>query len=160
MVCFYFLYVLIFRCVFLEQTPVCSDSFQLANDPRVLKIAIRHPNLDNTEILLRRNSDSVDMWQNIQVGWNCFSYCYIRQLLPCLIYFLVCNFVGETTAISVLGVFPHWNDALSHEKQHTIHYEFRRQSFKYCNCLLSCIKVVDSLITWSGPIRIMRQMRP
>ena len=44
---------LVFRCMFLEQTPVCRNSFQFADNPRILEITIRHPDFDNTEILLR-----------------------------------------------------------------------------------------------------------
>ena len=44
---------LVFRCMFLEQTPVCCNSFQFADNPRILEITIRHPDFDNTEILLR-----------------------------------------------------------------------------------------------------------
>ena len=44
---------LVFRRMFLKQTPVCCNSFQFADDPRILEITIRHPDFYNTEILLR-----------------------------------------------------------------------------------------------------------
>lgn len=44
---------LVFRCMLLKQTPVCRNSFQFADNPRILEITIRHPDFDNTEILLR-----------------------------------------------------------------------------------------------------------
>lgn len=43
---------LVFRCMLLKQTPVCCNSFQFANNPRVLEVTIRHPDFYNTEILL------------------------------------------------------------------------------------------------------------
>ena len=43
----------IFRCMFLKQAPVCRNSFQFADNPRILEITIRHPDFYNTEILLR-----------------------------------------------------------------------------------------------------------
>ena len=43
---------LVFRCMFLEQTPVCCNSFQFADNSGILEITIRHPDFDNTEILL------------------------------------------------------------------------------------------------------------
>ena len=44
---------LVFRCMFLKQTPVCCNSFQFADHTRILEITIRHPDFYNTEILLR-----------------------------------------------------------------------------------------------------------
>jgi hypothetical protein len=44
---------LIFGRMLLKQTPVCCNSLQFADNPRVLEITIRHPDFDNTEILLR-----------------------------------------------------------------------------------------------------------
>ena len=44
---------LVLRCMLLKQTPVCRNSFQFADNTRILEITIRHPDFYNTEILLR-----------------------------------------------------------------------------------------------------------
>lgn len=44
---------LIFGRMFLKQAPMCRNSFQFADNPRILEITSRHPDFDNTEILLR-----------------------------------------------------------------------------------------------------------
>ena len=36
--------------MFLKQTPVCCNSFQFADNPRILEITIRHPDFNNTEM--------------------------------------------------------------------------------------------------------------
>ena len=55
----------VFRCMLLKQTPVCCNSFQFADNACVLEITIRHPDFNNTEILLRRNSYPIYMRNDI-----------------------------------------------------------------------------------------------
>jgi hypothetical protein len=55
----------VFRRMLLKQTPVCCNSFQFADNACVLEITIRHPDFNNTEILLRRNSYPIYMRNHI-----------------------------------------------------------------------------------------------
>jgi len=151
---------LVFRCMLLEQTPVCCNSFQFANNPRVLEVTIRHPDFYNTEILLWWNRDSIYDANYIQIGWNGFTHRNIWKLFPCTIDFFVRYFIGKATSISILWVFPHRNNTGSHQEQHTVHNELGGQNFKYGDSLFCRIKFIYLFITWSGPIGIMRKMSP
>jgi hypothetical protein len=44
--------------VFFEEAPVRIDANNLVDDGRILKLAIRQPNLDDAEILFGRNGYS------------------------------------------------------------------------------------------------------
>jgi len=151
---------LVFRGVFLKQAPVCCNSLQFANNTRVLEITIRHPDFDYTEILFGWNRYTVYNWNNIHIGRNRFTNCDIWQLLPRSRNLFICDLVWEATAITILRVFPHWNNASSHQKQHTIHNKFGRKNFEYWDCLFGSFKIAYLLITRCSPIRIMGKMRP
>ena len=151
---------LVFRCMFLEQTPVCCNSFQFADNPSVLKITVRHPDFYNTEILLRWNGDSIHDWNHIHLGWNRLTDSDIWQLLPRAIHFFIRDFIWKASAVSVLWVFPHRNDSWPHQEQHTIHNKLRRQHLEYCNGFFCCVKLKYFLITRRSPIRVVRKMSP
>ena len=87
---------------------------------RVLAAAIGQPDLENTEVLLRRDRDPVNFALDGMLRCQGLANERIAEILPCRHDLSSGHPVREATAGAVPGIFPRGLDPLSHQEEHTV----------------------------------------
>ena len=69
---------------------------------------------------------------------------------------VVADLVRETSAITILGVFPCGNDAVAHDKEHAVLDENLWQRLGDGNGLLHSSELIDTLVAIRRPVGVVR----
>ena len=93
----------------------------LSDFSRVLALAVRHPDLEHAEVLLGRDSNSVDLGLDLRVCQRLANK-GIGQVLPGRNDLSRGNPVREAATSSIPGIFPCRLYAFPHEEQHAVLY--------------------------------------
>ena len=109
--------------MFFEEAAADVELRQRNQSLRILETAVREPDLDDAEVLFRRNGDSVDERVVAWIRAERFARHRVEQVLPHARDAFVEHLERETAPVAVLGIFPLRRDAGPHDEKHALFQE-------------------------------------
>ena len=106
--------------MFLEKTALDGKVRDGGDERGVLVFRRIQPYFYDTEILFRRNCNSVNMFMMCFIGRQCFAARHVEQRFPYFGDLFIRDFIRKTPPRPIFRIFPHRRYFIAHHEKHTV----------------------------------------